>query len=66
MAHRTDKTREENPTNDEQAARNPVKTNDYKGEAQNVNDDAGRSLDEAELNKSRNKANESKGEENSQ
>jgi hypothetical protein len=66
MAHGTDKTREEDPSTNEQAHRNPVKTNDLKGEAQNVNDDAGRPLNENELGHALNKANESKGEESSQ
>ena len=57
MAHRTDKTREENPTNDEQANRNPVKVNDYKGEAQNVNDGEARMSGE-EAERARNKATE--------
>ena len=66
MGHRKDKTRREDPTNNEQAHRNPSKTNDYKGEAQNVNDDAGRPLNTDELTHARNKAKESKGAENSQ
>jgi len=58
MGHRKDKTKDENPNTNEQAHRNPAKANDYKGEAQNVNDDAGRSLNEDELDHARNKATE--------
>jgi hypothetical protein len=57
---------EENPIANEEAHRNPAKTNDYKGEAQNVNDDTDRPLGEEELAHARNKANESKGDESSQ
>lgn len=58
MGHRTDKTKKEDPTTDQQAHRNPNKTNDYKGEAQDVNYDNGRPLNEQELDRSRNKATE--------
>lgn len=58
MGHRTDKTKKEDPTTNEQAHRNPAKTNDYKGEAQNVNDDTGRPLNEGESDHARNKATE--------
>jgi hypothetical protein len=60
MGHRKDKTRQENPTNNEQAHRHPAKAADYKGEAQNVNDDEGRPLNDEELEQASNKANESK------
>ena len=39
-------------------ARRDAQPHDYKGEAQNVNDDAGRPLSEDETDKARNKANE--------
>jgi hypothetical protein len=59
MGHQTDKTKHEDPTTDQQAHRNPAKASDYKGEAQNVNDDTGRPLNEDETAHARNKANES-------
>jgi len=43
---------------DAEARRDPAQSHNYKGEAQNVNDDSGRPLNENELNKARNKANE--------
>ena len=39
-------------------ARRDEQTHDYKAEAQNVNDDTGRALNEDELNRARNKATE--------
>ena len=41
-----------------EAGRNVTKTQDYKGEAQNVNDDTGRPMNEEEAEKARNKATE--------
>jgi len=50
--------RNQNENTDAEAGREPSQTHDYKGESQNVNDDNGRPLNEEELNKARNKANE--------
>lgn len=50
---------------DRDAHRNPSKSPDIKGEAQNINDDIGRPLSDDELEHARNKANSSKGTENS-
>jgi hypothetical protein len=58
MAHRTDKTKGEDPATNQEAHRNAAKTGDYKGEAQNVNDDEGRPLDTEDLEHARNKATE--------
>ena len=44
----------------EEARRDPAQSHDYKGEAQNVNDDQGRSLSEDELQRARNKGTEGK------
>ncbi len=44
-----------------EAARNPSKTIDFKGEAQNVNEDKGRPLHNEEAASARNRANESSG-----
>ena len=41
---------------DAEAGRDPAQTHDYKGEAQNVNDDTGRPLKEGETEHARNKA----------
>jgi hypothetical protein len=43
---------------DAEARRDPAQTHDYKGEAQNVNDDTGRPLNEDETEHARNKATE--------
>ena len=43
---------------DAEARRDPAQAHDYKGEAQNVNDDTDRTLSEEETQKARNKANE--------
>jgi|GEM_PF-3470856 len=43
---------------DEEARRDPSQSKDYKGEAQNVNDDAGRPLDPQEVDRAVNKATE--------
>ena len=43
---------------DAEARRDFAQSHDYKGEAQNVNDDAGRPLNEGEVDQARNKANE--------
>jgi hypothetical protein len=56
-------TRDE-PT-DADARRHPTKAEDTKGEAQNINDDSGRPLNDDELEHARRKANESKGVEES-
>ena len=48
-----------------EAHRDPAQSQNYKGEAQNVNDDTGRPLQQDELDHARNKANESKGREES-
>jgi hypothetical protein len=45
-------------TTDAEAGRDPGQTHDYKGEAQNVNDDEGRPLDNGDTEKARNKATE--------
>lgn len=47
-----------NDYSDADARRDPAQAHDVKGEAQNVNDDTGRPLDEQELERGRNKANE--------
>jgi hypothetical protein len=47
-----------NEATDAEARRDAAQTHDYKGEAQNVNDDAGRPLSREESGKARNKANE--------
>ncbi len=52
-------------TNSE-AHRDPAQSQNFKGEAQNVNDDTGRPMEDNELEHSRNKANQSKGAESSQ
>lgn len=43
---------------DAEARRDPAQSHDYKGEAQNVNDDTGRTLTEEEIEPARNKATE--------
>ena len=53
---REERNNEDNNT-DEEARRDPAQSQDYKGEAQNVNDDTGRPLDEKEVDHARNKAN---------
>jgi hypothetical protein len=50
--------RNKNESTDKEARRDPAQAHDYKGESQNVNDDTGRSLNEEEANKARDKANE--------
>lgn len=47
-----------NENTDAGAHRDPAQSHDYKGEAQNVNDDTGRPLNENETSHARNKANE--------
>jgi hypothetical protein len=49
---------ENNDYTDADARREGAQAHDVKGEAQNVNDDTGRPLNEDELNKARNKATE--------
>lgn len=44
----------------EEARKDPAQSHDFKGEAQNVNNDTGRPLTNDELRRSRNKANEGK------
>ena len=69
MAHRTDKTRTEDLSTDQRAARHPRKSSEYTEEAQNVrDDDLGanvKPMGNSDANHARNKANESKGVENS-
>jgi hypothetical protein len=48
----------EDQKTDAEARRDPAQSHDYKGEAQNVNDDTGRALNEEELRHGRSKANE--------
>jgi len=48
----------DNNQSDREARRDPGQSKDYKGDSQNVNDDTGRPLNEEELEKARNKANE--------
>jgi hypothetical protein len=48
----------EDQDTDAEARRDPAQSHDYKGEAQNVNDDTGRALNEEELKHARNKTNE--------
>jgi hypothetical protein len=50
--------RNKDENTDAEVGRDPAQGHDYKGESQNVNDDAGRPLTEEETNKARNKANE--------
>jgi hypothetical protein len=50
--------RNEQENTDDEARRDPVQPHDYKGEAQNVNDDSERPLSNEETDKARNKANE--------
>jgi hypothetical protein len=50
--------RDSNENTDAEAHRDPAQSHDYKGEAQNVNDDTGRPLNEDEVTHARNKANE--------
>ena len=45
---------------DDALAHRDAQSHDYKGEAQNVNDDSGRPLNDDELERARVKANESK------
>jgi hypothetical protein len=49
---------QDNDYTDADARREGAQAHDVKGEAQNVNDDTGRPLNEEELNKARNKASE--------
>ena len=51
---------------DEAAHRGSAQADDFTGDAQNVNADNGRPLNEDELHRARNKANESKGRESSE
>lgn len=51
---------------DATAHRGSAQVQDFTGDAQNVNDGGGRPLEDNELDRARNKANESKGRENSQ
>jgi hypothetical protein len=47
-----------NENSDAEAHRDPAQSHDYKGEAQNVNDDTRRPLNKNEISHARNKANE--------
>jgi len=60
MAHKKEKNRDRDVNDDTnmQAHRDPAQSKDYKGEAQNVNDDSGRPLEAGELRHARNKATE--------
>jgi hypothetical protein len=51
---------------DTEAHRDAAQSHNYKGEAQNVNDDTSRPMQENELTHARNKASESKGRESSE
>ena len=70
MGHREDKSRTEDLSTDQRAARHPTKSGNYTEEAQNVrNDDLGanvNSLGKDDAAHARNKANESKSNEDSQ
>ena len=57
-AQSSGKERDQNENTDAEARRNANQSHDYKGEAQNVNDDTGRPLSKEETDKARNKANE--------
>ena len=57
MAHYKDHKSEAQNT-DAEAYRDPAQSHDYKGEAQNVNDDTGRPLNKNEILHARNNANE--------
>jgi hypothetical protein len=54
----TDSSNNREQNTDAEARRDPAQSHNYKGEADNVNDDKGRPLDEKELDHARNKANE--------
>lgn len=49
---------EKNESTDSEAGRDSAQSHDYKGEAQNVNNDTGRPLNEEETEKARRKADE--------
>lgn len=57
QSNQQERTKDNNTTNRE-AHRDPAQTQDYKGESQNINDDAGRPLNNDELDHARNKATE--------
>jgi hypothetical protein len=57
-AQSSGKKRDKKENTDAEARRDAAQSHDYKGEAQNVNDDTGRPLNKEETNKARNKANE--------
>ena len=57
-AQSSGKERDKNKNTDAEARRDAAQSHDYKGEAQNVNDDMGRPLSKEETNEARNKANE--------
>lgn len=50
--------RNRNENTDAEARRDPAQAHDYKGEAQDVNDNTGRPLNEQELKHAKNKADE--------
>jgi hypothetical protein len=56
QSSREERSKDENT--DAKARRDPAQSQDYKGEAENVNDDSGRPLNEEETEHARNKANE--------
>jgi hypothetical protein len=56
-SNRRERSRQDENT-DAEARGDPAQSHDYKGEAQNVNDDTGRPLNEEELKHARNKATE--------
>ena len=60
MAHKKEKNRDRDVNDDtnNRAHRDPAQSKDYKGEAQNVNDDSGRPLEDEALHHARNKATE--------
>jgi hypothetical protein len=55
---RDERNKDENENTDTEARRDLAQSHDYKEEAQNVNDDTGRPLNEDESNSARSKANE--------
>lgn len=55
-AQSTTEERNKNENTDAEARRDPAQSHDYKGEAQNVNDDTGRPLSKEEPDKARAKA----------
>jgi hypothetical protein len=58
MKNNRNHNRETGPRSNAEARRDKNQSHDYKGEAQNVNDDKGRPLNEKETKHARNKATE--------